>query len=420
MDSTPWWQRLISACGIVVLLTLAWLLSEQRRKVPWRIVFWGLGLQFAMAVFVLRTPVGAWLFQALNDGVLKLLDTARQGIVFVFGGYAEREFTIAFNVLPILIFFSSLSALLYHFGILQRFVGAMAWIMRRTMRTSGPETLSAAANVFLGMTEAPLLIRPYIAAMSRSELAAVMIGGFATVAGSVLGAYVGMLREAFPQIAGHLIAASVMNAPAGLVIAKLLVPPKAEAQQIGTQATEDSTYVNAVDAAAQGAGEGIKLALNVAAMLLAFVALVALIDVLLALPTAAWTQLTGHPTPAWTLRRIGAYLLWPLAWLLGIAPADCGTIATLLSEKVVLNELIAYRHLGQLLEQGAKLQERSVVIVSYALCGFANFGSIAIQIGGIGVMAPSRRQELAQLGLRAMLGGLLATCMSAALAGVLL
>ncbi len=424
--TVPFWQRLISFFGLFAMVGIAWMLSKHRDRPPWRVIAWGIGLQVSFGLLVMKTEIGLRLFAILNDIVLALLDFTAKGTEFIFGDFASEKFTIAINVLPTLIFFSSLMTILYHLGIMQRLVGVFAWIMRRTMKTSGPETLSVAANTFVGQTEAPLMIAPFIGKMSMSELTAVMTGGFATVAGGVLAAYVGLFKGVFPDIAGHLIAASVMSAPAALVIAKVMWPeterPDAEADVVAEIARPDA---NVIDAAARGAYEGMKLALNVGAMLLAFIALIALGNALLGLPFQLyndWMGLEGAAALApLTLQQILGWIFWPFAFLIGVPAAECATVATLLGEKIVLTEFIAYLHLYESLSEGvAQLSPRTVVIASYALCGFANFGSIGIQIGGIGGIAPERRHDLARLGLRAMFGGMLASLMTAAVAGMLL
>jgi CNT family concentrative nucleoside transporter len=426
VGAVPFWQRLISLVGLFAMVGIAWLLSKHRDRVPWRVIAWGIGLQVSFGVLVMKTDVGLRLFSILNDVVLALLGFTAQGTEFIFGGFASEKFTLAINVLPTLIFFSSLMTILYYLGIMQRLVGVFAWVMRRTMRTSGPETLSVAANTFVGQTEAPLMIAPFIGKMTMSELTAVMTGGFATVAGGVLAAYVGLLKGVFPDIAGHLIAASVMSAPAALVIAKVMWPetetPDTEEDVV---AKVDNPDANIIDAAARGAYEGMKLALNVGAMLLAFIALIALGNAILGLPFQLyndWMGLEGAAAVApLTFQQILGWIFWPFAFLIGVPVAECATVGTLLGEKIVLTEFIAYLHLYESLSEGvAQLSPRTVVIASYALCGFANFGSIGIQLGGIGGIAPQRRHDLARLGLRAMFGGLLASLMTAAVAGMLI
>ncbi len=420
-ERVPWWQRGLSLVGLFGLVGLAWLVSERRDRFPWRLVLWGLGLQFLFALFVLRTPVGLALFEGVNDVVGRLLQFAEEGARFVFGEYFDARFSIALRVLPTIVFFSSLMAVLYHLGVMQRVVGALAWAMHRTMRTSGSETLSAAANVFVGQTEAPLVVRPYLEGMTRSELNAVMVGGFATVAGGVLAAYVQMLRDFFPDIAGHLVAASVLSAPAALVVAKVLVPEtEPSPTAAGATLRVERLDANLLGAAARGAGEGLMLALNVGAMLVAFVALVAVANFLLSAPSAWLFARLGVAAEPLTLQRMLGWACWPLALLMGVAPEDCSVVGALLGEKVVLNEFVAYGSLAEGLRAGTfALHPRSIVVASYALCGFANFGSIAIQVGGIGSIVPERRNDLARLGLRAMFGGVLAACMTGAVAGLL-
>jgi CNT family concentrative nucleoside transporter len=417
----PWYQRVTSALGIFVLIAIAWLMSVDRRRFPTRIVAWGLGLQLVFALFVLKTTAGHRLFAFLNDVVVKLLSFTNDGARFVFGDYLDEKFTVALNVLPTIVFFSALMAVLYHLGVMQRAVSGIAWVMQRTMRTSGAETLSAAANIFVGQTEAPLVVKPYVSKMTVSELNSVMVGGFATVAGGVLAAYVGMLHERLPDIAGHLIAASVMSAPAALLIAKVMVPEREEPETRGAvKLGVERIDANVIDAAARGAGEGLHLALNVGAMLLAFLALVALANHLVGLPVELWNQAFDTAYAPWTLQELLGHVFYPVAFVLGVPPEDCGAIGALLGEKIVLNEFVAYVHLGEMITSGEGIGYRASVIATYALCGFANFGSIAIQLGGIGSIAPERRGDLARLGLRAMIGGTLAACMTAAFAGLLL
>jgi CNT family concentrative nucleoside transporter len=438
-----WLERGTSLLGLVSLVALAWLLSTHRRQVPWRVVLWGVALQLVFAVLVLKTGPGRTFFGVMNDVVITLLGFTEEGARFIFGdlvrnnvpvgtplgdptmgpvpaetqtGWAHTGAYFAFNVLPTIIFFSSLMALLYHLRLMPLLVRAMAWIMQRTMHTSGAESLSAAANIFVGQTEAPLVIRPYVPAMTLSELHAVMTGGFATVAGGVMAAYVGMLSGSFPDIAGHLIAASVMSAPAALVAAKLMLPELDEPETRGMARVHlEREDVNVVDAAARGAGDGLKLALNVGAMLLAFLALLAMFNFILG-KVGGWFD-----SPEFSIQMILGWVFFPLAWLMGIPVAECQTVSTLLGEKIVLTEFVSYLHLADLLASGESgLSYRSVVITSYALCGFANFGSVAIQLGGIGGIAPTRRHDLARVGLRAMVAGTIAAYMTATIAGLLI
>ena len=421
----PVWQRLISLLGLFTMVGIAWLLSKRRDRVVWPLVGWGVALQLVFGVLAMKTAAGRWFFSLLNDMVLALLSYTAKGTEFIFGDFASEKFTIAINVLPTLIFFSALTTMLYHLGWMQRIVSGFAWIMRRTMRTSGSETLATAANTFVGQTEAPLMVAPFIAGMTMSELNALMTGGFATVAGGVLAAYVGLLEGVVPGIAGHLIAASVMSAPAALVVAKVMWPESEPSETSGGGRIEvDRPDVNLIDAAARGAGEGLKLALNVGAMLIAFIALIALANALLGVPFSLYNEWMGLEAGAavepLTFQRVLGWLFWPLAFLIGVPATECAAIGTLLGEKLVLTEFIAYLDLHEMLSQGeVPLSARTVVIASYALCGFANFGSIGIQLGGIGGIAPERRHDLARLGVRAMFGGMLASLMTASVAGLL-
>jgi CNT family concentrative nucleoside transporter len=443
VTETPFLERLLSLFGTGLLVLLAWLLSANRRAVDWRVVAWGIALQFAFAVVVLRTVPGDVFFSAVNDAFMRLLSFSQQGARFVFGNLVDNNVPVgtpagqppsgapippesvtawartgayfAFSVLPTIIFFSSLTAVLYHFRVLQGIVRAFAWGMRRTMRTSGAETLAAAANIFVGMTEAPLMVKPFVARMPSSELLCLMGAGFANTAGGVMAAYVGLLGPYVPGIAGHLLAASVMSAPAALAFSKIMLPETAEPVSRGGAKIEvTSPDANVIDAAARGASEGLSLALNVGAMLLAFIALIALVNAVV-----GWAGgLLG--LPGLSLERILGWLLSPLAFAMGVPARDAVEVGSLLGVKTVVNEFVAYLQLANGLREGSDLSPRSVLIASYALSGFANFASIAIAIGGIGAMAPERRGDLSRLGLRAMAAGTLATFQTATIAGMLL
>jgi CNT family concentrative nucleoside transporter len=406
------WLRGVSALGLLGLVAFAWLLSAERRRMPWRIVAWGLGLQLALGVLLLRTAPGRGFFVAVNGGVTRFLGFADAGTAFVFGALAEAGFSFALQVLPIIVFMGSLFAILYHLGVVQVVVNALAHLLSRSMGISGAESLAAVANVFVGMTEAPLLIRPYIQGMTRSELFTVMTTGMATIAGSVLVAYARMLGEG--DFAGHLVTASLLSAPAGILVAKVMVPETETPQTLGADhGALERTSVNVIDAASQGALAALRLAAYIGALLLAFVALVAMLNAGFE-GLGAWLGVEGL-----TLQRVLGWLFAPFALLMGVPPADAAAVGSLLGVKTVLNEFLAYRDLAVLMEQGA-LAPRSAVIASYALCGFANFGSLAILIGGVGGMAPSRRPDLARLGLRCILAGTLATLMTGCVAGLLL
>lgn len=405
-------DRLMSLVGTFVLLLIAWGLSTNRRKVPWRLVAWGIGLQFAFGLLLLRSSTGRAVFDGIKDGVNKLLEFTLVGVRFLFGPLMDQGFVIVLHVLTTIIFFSALLAVLYHLRIMHFVVGGIAWLVQRTLGTSGAESLNAAGNIFVGQTEAPLLIRPFVKDMTRSELMAVMVGGFATVAGGVFAAYVGLFKDVFPDIAGHILTASVMSAPAALLIAKLMMPEDGVPVTAGRVARmEKSEYSNVIEAAAKGAGDGLLLMLNVAAMLLAFIALVAMLNFLIGM-VGGWFGFEGL-----SMELILGKALSPLAWLMGVPWQDCEIVGSLFGTKTVLNEFVAYMQLSDQIHQ---LQPRSIVIATYALCGFANFGSIAIQIGGIGTIAPERRGDLARLGMRAMVGGTLAAFLTGTIAGIIL
>ncbi|MBI5502658.1 MAG: hypothetical protein HY907_20600 [Deltaproteobacteria bacterium] len=419
-SGTPFYLRALSLFGTFALMLIAWAFSTNRRAVPWRVIAWGLGLQVFFALLVLKTPWGQSGFSAANDAIVALLGFTKQGTAFVMRSFASGSIhpalaNIAFDILPTIIFFSSLMAVLYHLGVMQLLIRGIAWVMARTMGTSGAESLSAAANIFVGQTEAPLVVKPYIEKMTVSELHAVMVGGMATIAGGVMAAYVGMLINVFPDVAGHMIAASVMSAPAALVFAKIVVPETGEPLTRGqVKLAVEKLDANVIDSAARGASEGLQLALNVGAMLLAFIALLALLNWGL----SSFGSLFG--LPELSLQWILGELHRPLAFLMGVPWSESQTAGTLMGEKLVLTEFVAYLDLSNVLSHNVDaLSYRSTVIVSYALCGFANFGSLAIQLGGIGGMAPTRRHDLARVGLRAVLAGTLAAYQTGTIAGML-
>ena len=546
-------ERGISILGTLVLLLIAFLMSNNKKRIDFKLVFWGIGLQTVFAVLILKTEAGRELFSFFNDVIIGLLNLAQKGAGFVFGALINNTIPVgsgfvgdaplsavqpntvaytgamfAFKVLPTIIFFSSLMAVLYHIGFMQKIIAVVARIMAVTMKTSGSESLSAAANIFVGQTEAPLVIKPYLKKMTNSELMAIMTGGMATVAGGVMAAYVAMLKDSFPNIAGHLMAASIMSAPAALLIAKIMIPETEESETKGIIKTEmEKVDPNVIGAAARGAGEGLHLALNVGGMLMAFIALVALGNQIIVLcghgasylkgmdPYGAYIRTTDIKKPVfpgdfisvkkvpekgdlkmkitsvekkgditllgftgndaiynryknlsftiegpekqvkksmklhkgkkkeagsnpiiqksigkdlqfgggfhWTLTAILGFIFAPLAWVMGVPWVDCKIIGNLFGQKLVLNEFVAYGNLGQILATGKHvLQERSVIIATYALCGFANFSSIAIQIGGIGAIAPSRKADLAKLGLKSMIAGAIAAFMTATIAGMII
>jgi len=415
-------ERGISLLGLFVFVGISYLCSVNRQAVRWHPVLWGIGLQLILAVLILKTKPGFAVFEFLGKAVSQFLNFSDQGAKFVFGETFQDHF-IAFKVLPTIIFFSSFISILYHYGILQKVVEAVAWVMMRTLKTSGSETLSCSANIFIGQTEAPLLIKPYISTLTNSELHAVMTGGFATIAGGVMAAYI-----SFGIPAEHILAASVMSAPAALAISKLFYPETEISLTRGKVKIEvQPTSVNGIDAAATGASGGMKLALNVAAMLIAFLGLLALINGIL----QGLGSFLGMPSLS--LEGILGYLFAPIAWLMGIPMADCLQVGVLLGKKIVLNEFIAYLDLKQLIENSQQIaqgkggqntvstiSDRAIIISTYALCGFANIGSVAIQIGGISAIAPERQVDVARLGIRAMIAGSIACFMTACIAGILL
>ena len=398
-------ERLIGLIGIFVLLAMAFLLSNNRSKINYRTVGWGFGLQFIFAFLILKTPIGKPFFGFFDKAITKLISFSNNGANFLFGDNPIFE-SFAFRVLPSIIFFSALMSVLYHFGITQRAVSFIAKIMQRSMDTSGPETLSVSANIFVGQTESPLLIKPYILKMTRSELMTLMVGGFATVAGGVLAFYVTWLAN-IPGIAGHLLSASVMSAPAALAIAKIIYP-EVEVENIDNniKLSNSKQSSNIIEALGSGASDGLKLAVNVGAMLIAFISIIALTNYLLSFLGTSLEIILG-------------YLFQPLAWSMGIPWEDSGAIGSLLGKKIVFTELIAFGDLKEMID-GKVISNRSAIIASYALCGFANFGSIGIQLGGIGGIAPERKKDISELVFKAMIGGALTSFITACIAGILI
>lgn len=480
-------EKFLSLIGIPIQIGICYLFSTDRKKIDWRLVFIGIGLQLVFAVLILQTDSGKMFFSTMNDIIVTLLGFTQKGAEFVFGGLASQNIPVgvplpgapaeladlanvgipiahcgpelseslpwlphysgsgsiqyvpalwarsgayfAFAVLPTIIFFSSLMTVLYHLGIMQRIVYFVALIMQRTMRTSGAESLSAAANIFVGQTEAPLVVKPYVEKMTLSELHCIMSGGMATIAGGVMAAYVGMLYSKFPDIAGHLMAASVMSAPTAMVFAKILVPENSVPATAGQiELRLEKIDQNVIDAAARGASEGMGLAINVAAMLIAFIALIAMGNQLWELICKAVAAVIGQDLSAInSLQKLLGYLAAPLAWIMGVPSQDLLVAGQLLGEKTILNEFVAYAHLGDILNNKCtdanglvEITHRTKVILTYALCGFANLGSIGIQLGGIGGIAPNRRGDLAKLGIRALVAGTFASFMTANIAGLLI
>ena len=405
-------EQFTGVIGVIVLLGIAYLLSNDRKMIDTNIIIWGLGLQISFAFIILKTPLGEYIFTYLNNIIVKLISFADAGSDFLFTsfipevGYHVALINFAFRALPVIIFFSSLIAVTYYFGIIQFIIKKIAFIMEKTMKTSGAETLSVSANIFVGQTEAPILIRPFISSMTKSELMAIMVGGFATVAGSVMALYVSWLTNV-PNIAGHLLAASVMSAPAALMIAKVIYPETERPKTVNSDNIDlKSKDTNAMDAIGRGATDGMKLAANVAAMLIAFISIVAMINFILGYANTSLQEILGM-------------VFKPIAWSMGVPWEEANIVGTLMGEKIVLTELIAFGDLTNYIKNDL-LSERSAIIASYALCGFANVGSIGIQLGGIGAMAPERRGDLSNLVFKAMIGGALASWLTASIAGILI
>ena len=397
--------------GIGVLLGIAYLLSENKKAINSRTIIWGLGLQFVFALLILKTPIGKPIFSSIDKIINRLIGFADKGSQFVFGSQVENVGfhpaleSVAFRLLPTIIFFSALISIMYHYGIIQFVIKFFTRIMQKTMRTSGAETLSVSANIFVGQTEAPLMIRPYVGGMTKSELVAVMVGGFATAAGGVLAIYAKWL-DGIPGIAGHLMSASVMSAPAALVIAKIIYPETKKTQSIRSEIKSNQTTINAMDALGTGTVVGLKLAVNVGAMLISFISVIALLNYFLAIF-------------GFSIESVLGLIFSPLAWTMGIPWSECGAVGSLMGKKIVFTEFVAFSDL-KLLIDNQQISEKAAIISSYALCGFANFGSIGIQLGGIGGIAPERRKDIAQLISKAMVGGALASWLTATLAGILL
>lgn len=438
--------------GIGLIIGIAYLMSNKRKNVSWRLVASGLGLQFIFAIFIIKgselgnlfTPLG-WpkaVFQWISSFFVLLLNFTTEGAEFIFGSLALSPgmensigYFFAFQVLPTIIFFASLMAILYHLGVMQRIVQGMAWIMSRLLGTSGAESLSCTANIFVGQTEAPLMIKPFLKGMTNSELLTIMTGGMATIAGGVMAAYIQMLSQSFAEsmnlgiqeaqlmFATHLLGASVMAAPAALVISKIIFPETGEPETKGNvKVNIEKSSSNVIEAAASGAGEGLKLALNVGAMLLAFIALIALLNYILEgvgnLVGINQMLIETYGNPL-SMQLVFGMVLQFLAYGIGVPWENALQFGSLIGTKVVLNEFVAYLDMSSMIKLKDMANEKAILMATYALCGFANFSSIAIQIGGLSPLAPNRKSDLAKLGLKAVIGGTLATLMTATLAGIL-
>lgn len=398
--------------GLFTLLAIAYLLSENKNAINYKTVVYGLIFQLLFALFILKTPFGTPIFSFLDTSINILISFSSSGSDFLFRSYVDGVgfhpglVNFAFSTLPTIIFFSSLVAVLYHYGILQSVIKFIAKRMQQSLGTSGSETLSVAGNIFLGQTESPLMVRPFVGKMTNSELMAVMTGGFATVSGGVLAIYVSWLTD-IPGIAGHLLAASVMSAPAALVVAKIIYPETQQSKTMGDINIKiEQTNINAMEALSNGATDGLKLAANIAAMLIAFISFVAMVNYFLSFAGTSMEEIFG-------------IVFRPLAWTMGVPWNEAQLVGMLMGKKIVLTELVAYGDLQTLIQEGA-ISQRSAIISTYALCGFSNFASIGIQLGGIGAMAPDRKKDLAKLVTKAMFGGAIASWLTATIAGILL
>lgn len=420
--------------GLAVLILICFLFSTDRRKIQWKLVASGILLQIVIAVGVLKVDIIKDAFEVMGNFFVVILGFTLEGSKFVFGDMVNPSgslgFVFAFQILPTIIFFSALTSLLFYLGVLQKIVFGLAWIMSKTMKLSGAESLAAAANVFVGQTEAPLVVKPYIAGMTRSELMCLMTGGMATIAGGVMAAYIGFLGGDDPAMrlffAKHLLAASIMSAPAAIVAAKLLLPQTQEVDKT-LVISKEKIGKNVLEALSIGTSEGLKLAVNVGAMLLVFIAVMAMANYILKdflgdfTGLNAWVHnITDGRYDGFTLQFLLGYIGAPLVWLMGVCKEDMVLVGQLLGEKTILNEFVAYASLGQLKFAGAFAEEKSIIIATYILCGFANFASIGIQIGGIGALAPGQRTTLSELGFRALLGGTVACMLTAVIVGMLI
>ncbi len=403
-------ERIISFVGILILVGISYLLSSNRKKVVWKTTFWGVVLQILMAFLILKTAPGLAFFEGAQNLFNNLMNYTNHGAEFVFGGLMNPKtvgFVFATMVLPTIIFIGSLMSVLYHLGFMQKIVIWTAKIMMKFMGTSGSESVAMAANIFVGQTEAPLVVKPYVERMTRSEIMSLMVGGMGTIAGGVLAAYVGLGIDG-----GHLIAASFIAAPACFVCSKLMEPEVEVSETAGNSDIKlPKAASSVIDAAASGASEGLQLALNVAAMLIAFIALIAMLDGIVGYAGSFFNY------PELNFAQILGWLFSPLAFILGVPTSECLAIGSLLGKKMMLNEFVAYLDLQKLMA-AKELSHRSIVIATYALCGFANFSSIAIQIGGIGTMIPSKRKMIVDLGIRSMIAGMLANLMTGCVAGL--
>jgi CNT family concentrative nucleoside transporter len=418
--------------GLVVLTAILYAFSTKKKSIDWKLVGWGFFLQLIFAVGIIHVPFIAAIFDKVSSFFVVVLDFTRQGSSFVFGNLLNVQstgFIFAFQILPTIIFFSALTSLMFYLGILQKIVYGLSWIMGKFLRISGAENLSTTANIFLGQTEAPLLIKPYLPKMTRSEILCIMVGGMANTAGGVLAAYVGFLGGDDPVqqlfFAKHLLAASVMSAPATIVVSKMLLPETEEVDE-RIEMSEEKIGTNMIEAIAVGTEDGLKLAFNVAAMLIVFIAMIAMVNYVLSDVIGYYSGLneviksvTDGQYAGLTLQFMLGYMMAPVVWLMGVAKSDMVYIGQLLGEKTILNEFVAYTTLGKMKTDMVLKDPKSLIMATYILSGFANFSSIGIQVGGIGALAPNKRSTLSELGMKALLGGTICSLLTATIIGML-
>lgn len=418
--------------GLAIIIAVLYFLSQNKKSVSWKLIITGLLFQFIFAIGVLKIPFVATIFEYVSSFFVVILDFTRSGSEFIFGGLVDVKssgFIFAFQVLPTIVFFSALTSVLFYLGLLQKVVYGLAWVLGKTLKVSGAESLSTAANIFLGQTEAPLMIKPYLGHMNRSEMLLIMVGGMANIAGGVLAAYVGFLGGDDPVqqlfFAKHLLAASVMSAPAAIVVAKIMIPQTDEVSKV-IPVPKDKLGTNILEAIVNGTEDGIKLAINVGAMLLVFTAMVAMVNYILGDMIGSWTginawieSVTDGRFKALSMQFMLGYICAPFVWLLGVSSQDMVAVGQLLGEKTVLNEFVAYGTLASMKAQEVFQDPKSMIMATYILCGFSNIASIGIQVGGIGAMAPTKKGMLSQLGVKALIGGTIATLMTATIVGIL-
>lgn len=419
--------------GLLVLIGILFVFSGNRKKIDWPTVIKGTLLQIVLALVILKVPLAESVFNGVSSFFVRLLQFSEEGASFLFGKLLDTQsmgFIFVFKVLPTIVFFSAFTSMLYYLNILQKIVFAFAWLMKKTMKLSGAESLAAAANIFIGQTEAPLVVKPYVPKMTRSEIMCLMTGGMATIAGGVFAAYIGILggenTEMQLLFAKHLLMASIISAPAAIVCAKLLVPETNEVDE-NLEVPSSDVGSNMLDAVTRGTTEGVQLAINVGAMLMVFIALVALFNYILENWIGSWTGLNTWIADfsegryhSFTFQSLMGYLFAPIAWVIGIPREDMLTVGQLLGTKTIINEFVAYFDMGQMKAAGTFVHEKSIIMTTYALCGFANISSIGIQIGGIGILAPNKKKTISELGVLSLIGGTVACLMTAAIAGMVL